>query len=161
MNKYVQSGYARAVDDHYPTVDPRCASALFENWDVPLPALDPFCSHLETGLHPASIGHLNSADQFRAIVTNPPYDRSVVDALVWDCLAKLAGNVDLVAILMRVQWDCAKRRRAMFEPPFACSMRLLFRPYWNVRRKASPIHSYQWLIWDTRWKQSPTIKHVL
>ena len=70
MNKYVQSGYARAVDDHYPTVDPRCASALFENWDVPLPALDPFCSHLETGLHPATIGHLDSADQFKAIVTN-------------------------------------------------------------------------------------------
>jgi len=160
LNKYVSSGYQRHIDDHYPTIDNRCIDALLRGWDIPLPALDPFCSQLETGLHPATVGSLSSADRFRSIVTNPPYHRSVVDLLVSDCLEALSGKPDVVALLMRTQWDHAKSRQHLFKKPFAASIRLLFRPYWSDQRKASPIHSYQWLIWDKRWTGAPIVKHI-
>lgn len=160
QNKYVKSGYDRLIDDHYPTVDPRCITALQKSWDIPLPALDPFCSQLETGLHPAQVGSLRSAQKFQSIITNPPYKRGVVDMLVRDCLAALNGDTKVVALLMRTQWDHAKSRQDLFLSPFAASIRLLFRPYWMTSRKASPIHSYQWLVWDTRWCGSPIVKHV-
>jgi len=161
MNKYVSSGHERRHDDHYPTVDRRCIEALIDSWDIPLPALDPFCSGLETGLHPAQIGSLDSAAAFKSIVTNPPYKRGLVDRLVRDCLDAMENGPSVVALLMRIQWDTAKSRKHLFRPPFAASLRLLFRPYWTEERKASPIHSYQWLVWDKRATPGwPIVKHV-
>lgn len=160
MNKYVNSGYERRADDHYPTIDARCIKTLLENWDMPLPALDPFCSQLETGLHPARVGSLASADNFKSIITNPPYKRALVDKLVAQCLATLEDQIDVVALLMRTQWDHAKTRQHLFEPPFAASIRLTFRPFWTHDRKATPIHSYQWLVWDRRWQGHACVKHA-
>ncbi len=160
-NKYVTSGYARFEDDHYPTIDPRCMKALLSGWDIPFPALDPFCSSPETGLAPAQVGDLRDASQYRSVVTNPPYARNIVNDLVSQCVDKVkSGDVEVAALLMRLQWDCAKSRVALFESPFACSLRLLFRPYWLTERKSSPIHNYQWLIWDNRWEGPPTIRHI-
>ena len=160
-NKFVTSGYARFADDHYPTIDRRCIDALFLGWDVPLPALDPFCSTPETALAPAQVGDLHDASQYRSLVTNPPYARPLVDDLVRASVQKVKdGHVEMAALLMRSQWDHAKTRVDLLDAPFACSLRLLFRPYWVEERKASPIHNYQWLIWDRRHEGPPTIRHI-
>ena len=31
---FVHSGYTRRLNDHYPTIDPRCVQALVETWRI-------------------------------------------------------------------------------------------------------------------------------
>ena len=163
-NSYIKSGFARLENDHYPTVDARCMISLLAAYpDIPAPSLDPFCSATEsTKLAPAISGNLRDVKgRFQSVITNPPYKRGLVDKLMKSVIKAVKdGDIQVAAALMRINWDCAKQRSSYWKWPFACSLRLQYRPYWSEEpATASPIHSYQWLIWDRRHKVEPVIRY--
>ena len=159
---FVTSKFTREPNDHYATVDPRCMIALRASWDLPLPAIDVCHGSDPTPLHPARNGHMRDIlgpPRIGSVITNPPYKRGLVDSIMStliDCVR--TNDLDLVAALLRVQWDCASTRAHMFEPPFAGTVKLQFRPWWFEKR-SSPIHNYQWLIWDRRHTGEPIIRY--
>ena len=162
-NSYVQSRFDRRPDDGYATLDPRCLIALTSAWDVPMPALDPCTRTTGTGLAGVMPGSITDVrlPHIRSVVTNPPYGRPAVDDITQHLIrAVTTRRLELAAILVRIQWDCAKSRSAYWEPPFAASIRLQFRPWWHEERLKQPIHSYQWLIWDRRHRVQPLVIHA-
>ena len=159
---YVASNFPRVADDNYVTVDPRCISVLCNNWDIPSGAVDPCTRGGDSGLRPVIAGAFSSLAEanVRAAITNPPYRLPDVD-LIHKKLIQLVvdDELDVAATLMRVQWDCAKRRADYWQWPFAASIRLQFRPWWSDNRSKQPIHSYQWLVWDRRHNGRPMVIH--
>ncbi len=87
------------------------------------------------------------------IITNPPYDRVIVDKYVCNALAHVETHaVNHAAFLMRANWDRARSRAAFFDSPYYHGqIRMRFRPWWSEERKAQPIHNYVWHIWS--WEQ--------
>lgn len=166
MNNFTTSNFARRQNDHYPTVDARCIKSLLAAYpDIPMPALDPFCNLNEpTKLYPAENGTLRDVKgRFASIITNPPYQKKLVDELMQSVIdAVKDGDIQVAAALMRISWDCAKTRASYWHWPFACSLRLQYRPYWSEEpATASPIHNYQWLIFDRRisHEQEPVVRY--
>ena len=164
MNKpYVLSRFDRLPDDNYVTLDPRCIRALLQSWDIPQPAIDPCCRAGSTGLDPIIAGDMHDiyAPGTQSAVTNPPYARPAVDDITKELIRAVATRrLEVAAILVRIGWDCAKSRAEYWKPPFAASIRLQFRPWWNEERLKQPIHSYQWLIWDRRHRVQPVVIHA-
>jgi len=167
MNRaFVISNFTRHEFDHYPTVDDRCIKSLLAAYpDIPMPALDPFCNGTEpTRLFPAVNGTLRDMKgRFQSVITNPPYKKSIVDDLMQTVITAVAeGDIQVAAALMRISWDCAKTRASYWRWPFACSLRLQYRPYWSEEpATASPIHNYQWLIFDRRisHEKEPVVRY--
>ena len=161
IKPFVKSNYERRPNDHYPTIDDRAVVALNNSWDVVTPAIDPCVGTDPTPLWPATNGTFRDMKgSAQCVITNPPYKKGDVD-LIMDTLitAVIEKDIVMLAALVRVQWDCAKTRRHMFLPPYAGCIRLQFRPWWSSDRKASPIHNYQWLIWDNRHTGEPIIRY--
>lgn len=162
-NPYVKSNYERQPLDHYPTVDNRTVISLHATWQVPTPAIDPFHGDEQTPLWPARNGYLRDMlGPCRSVITNPPYKRPLVDELMEEVIKAVRhGVIDFAAALMRLQFDCAKSRASMFHPPYAGKTIMTFRPWWfpESERTASPIHNYQWLIWDRRHKGEPVVRY--
>lgn len=81
------------------------------------------------------------------IVTNPPYD--MIDQFVERCLQHMDENECSVAILARHNWVSGKRRSSITDR-LAKMIVLRKRPIWFPDRenKASPIHNFNWYIWE-------------
>jgi hypothetical protein len=163
-HSFANSAYERHENDHYPTIDERCLIALQSAWDVPTPAYD-WCvgPNGESGLvEQAPYLFTDQINSARAIITNPPYRKDIVDevmTLIVGCVGK--GECVMAAALLRTQWDHAKTRAQFFDHPhFAGLLRLRFRPWWTTDRKASPIHNYQWVIWDERHSGEPVVRYA-
>ena len=160
---YVNSGYDRLPDDGYTTLDPRCLIALTSAWDVPMPALDPCTRTTGTGLAQVMPGSMADVllPHIRSVITNPPYKRPDVDEITSRLIEHVSrGNLDVAAILVRSAWDHARSRDKYWAPPFAGTIRLQFRPVWFEVSLATPIHSFQWLIWDRRHSGDAVVKHA-
>ena len=165
MNPFVESNFPRHANDHYPTIDGRCLDALLEAWDVPSGRLYDACvgENGESGLVDQRPDlFTDDFSNAQAIVTNPPYKRGLVDLVV----SALVGHVQsdpkiiMAACLLRTQWDHAKGRSHLFDSePFAGLVRLRFRPWWSEDRSKTPIHSYQWVIWDRRHSGEPVVRY--
>lgn len=165
MNPFVKSKYPRHALDHYPTIDERCLRSLLATWVVPAPAYDPCCGpNGESSLvhqEPYFFVNAGMTSRPRSIITNPPYARGVVDGVVQSCIDLVNdGTVEMAACLLRTQWDHAAGRAGMFAPPFAGLVRLRYRPWWSEDRKHTPIHSYQWIIWDRRHAGEPVVRYA-
>ena len=154
---FVHSGYARIADDNYQTVDGRCLDALVATWPLSGRIVDP-CAPQGSGIVDAlsakGFAASGASDAFGVhdtdwIVTNPPYDRKVVDSIAEWCVGHVRqGLCQGAAFLMRANWDFAVSRAKLFEAPFyAGQTRMRFRPWWSKDRTASPIHNFVWHVW--------------
>ena len=161
-NPYTVSNFDRKDKDHYATIDERCVVAINRSWHIPLPCIDICHNGSPTPLRPAVNGHWRDLiGPARSVLTNPPYKLPDCDDIVSQLIEAVRDNViEMCAILVRVQWDNAKRRAPYFDFPFAGSVQLQFRPIWfKDDHRAAPIHSYQWLVWDNRHRGKPIIEY--
>jgi len=83
--------------------------------------------------------------QCDAIITNPPFG-DLAQQFVETALTKAAW----VAMLLPMQYDCAKGRRHLFRdcPAFAQKITLTRRIVWFERPGAAPSENHSWYIWD-------------
>lgn len=93
------------------------------------------------------------------IFTNPPYD--VADDFVRHALRLTEPVRGMVVMLLRHDWDAAKRRVPLFTmPAYTGKLTLTRRPRWDLhlteeeriaeRRlgRASPRKNFAWFVWD-------------
>lgn len=105
------------------------------------------------------VDFLQTDGNLASIITNPPYGpggRLAVD-FIRHALALTEARRGKVAMLLRVDFDSAVTRRAVFgdHPAFAGKYILTRRIRWaNLEQKASgPTENHAWLIWD--WRKRP------
>ena len=155
---FVHSGYARRLNDHYPTIDPRCVQALVETWRIDGPIVDP-CAPNGSGIveELCRRGYdAKCADSPQGLapcgwlVTNPPYDRRVVDKLAW----RMHSSAEAIP---PQAWRCSCGPTGSSPPVVpTCSSApstagrpaCVFRPWWTDDRNARPIHSFVWHVWS-------------
>lgn len=172
---FVHSGFERRPGDEYPTIDPRCVAALRERWDIPGPVWEP-CAPNGSAIADAWPGGMVLGsdalsdpvpDGCRSAVTNSPFKTKLCVAIVSRFRDLVAdGHLDVAAFLLRSQWDHAPGRTEAMEraqildrPPYAGLIRLRFRPWWSDDRGSSPIHSYQWVVFDRRHRGEPVVRY--
>lgn len=85
-----------------------------------------------------------------SIVTNPPY--TLAEAFIRKALDLTERASGMVAMLLRNEYDCAARRRYLFErESFAAKFVLTKRPRWVDgvgQHSSSPRHNFSWYLWD-------------
>lgn len=99
-------------------------------------------------------------DGLFSICTNPPYNRA--EAFIHKALDLTARAGGMVTMLLRNEYDCAAKRRGLFErESFATKLVLTKRPRWLdalAQHSASPRHNFAWYIWDHHHSGSPDIR---
>lgn len=172
-NNFVRSGRERIPDDNYQTIDPRCITALLDilragNWITDDDTIIDCCSPQGSGIldevsktYRDVVGGVDAFMDFRAtwIITNPPYERSKVDKIIFRQLDRLHNDEAYgLAVLVRTQFDHAKTRWNMFadNPLYAGQVKMLFRPIWFKDGDSTPIHNYVWHIWKNKIGYSDT-----
>jgi hypothetical protein len=160
---YVHSGYERVKGDYYPTIDRRCVRGFLQHFQ-PRGLCADVCAPEGSGIVDAlqELGYkaVGLPDAFAPevkadwIVTNPPYDRRVVDGILERQIKRVVdGEVLGLAVLLRSNFDFAKSRAWMFDHPYYYGqIKLRFRPWWSEERTAQPIHNYVWHVW--RWNEA-------
>ena len=86
-----------------------------------------------------------------AIVTNPPYGEDGRSELACAFIRHaLTMPVDVVAMLLRVDFDSSKTRVDLFRDNrrFAGKIVLLDRIVWFERKGAAPSGNHAWFVWD-------------
>jgi hypothetical protein len=100
----------------------------------------------------------------RAIITNPPYE--LATAFCEHALRLTEPSLGVVAMLLRTDFDHAKRRSHLFHGCAAFSKKLILmrRIAWfveeNGKPKASPSFNHAWFIWDWRHDGPPTLAYA-
>lgn len=91
-----------------------------------------------------------------AIITNPPYEKGMALKSVEQALALMQPQNGTVMMLLRKEFDSAKKHRHIFRdcPAFQAKVDLLFRPRWIKGSKGSPRHNYAWYVWS--WAKANT-----
>lgn len=166
-NNFVRSGHTRIAEDNYQTVDPRCVQALVETLNLGGECVD-VCSPNGSGIVSELVkmgysarGIDNAFVDFVSadnVISNPPYARSIVDKIIYRQLQRLVdGDCQLVAMLLRTQFDHAKTRAPMFKnnSRYAGQIKMTFRPIWFLDTDTTPIHNYVWHIWANKWNNRP------
>ncbi|RUW57151.1 hypothetical protein [Mesorhizobium sp. M8A.F.Ca.ET.021.01.1.1] len=84
------------------------------------------------------------------VITNPPYQRDVIDAFLTKCVMLARDYGVTCAMLMRNEVDSAVTRRKFFADckQFDAKLTLLWRPRWIADSTGSPRHNYAWFIWS-------------
>lgn len=161
---FVHSGYARKENDDYQTIDGRCLEALVASTPGILKSdhIVDFCASHGSGIVTKlnemgffASGAPNAFENIKCdwIVTNPPYDRKIVDSFVDHAISLLdSGSVRVgAAFLMRANWDFAVSRSRLFDNPrYAAQIKMRFRPWWTEKRDAQPIHNFVWHLWTAK-----------
>ena len=90
-----------------------------------------------------------------AIITNPPYNRSLCPAIVRHAVRLMKPVGGSVFMLLRHNWDTAKGRQDLYKFPFVAKHTMLWRPRWFDPKPgdSTPMHAYSWFEWD--WSASP------
>lgn len=112
----------------------------------------------------AEIIHNMRAEGFLidGLISNPPYEKKLCEAFVRKAVAYLSrddNNIQIVAMLLRNDWDAASTRRDLFRdnPHFAKKIVLTTRPKWFYDTKGAPRFSYSWYLWARHHQGKPTI----
>ena len=164
QSPYVKSNYQRVPGDYYPTIDKRCVYALLQHFKIKkTDTIFDVCAPQGSGIIDTlrEVGKQNAfckpdsfEEKIRAdwIITNPPYDRKLVDPIIERQIERIRRNeVSVFACLLRNNFDHAKSRQHIFkdETLYFGQVKMLFRPRWIEKSKGSPIHNYVWHIWST------------
>jgi len=157
---FVHSNYPRRADDNYQTIDPRCTDSLLEYIHPGGRCVDicaPDGSGIAERLQELGFPAVLLPDAFAQwdyhdkdwIVTNPPYERPIVDTIIRHAVELVEdGYIAGAAFLLRTSFDHAKNRAALFAAPgYHGQIKLRYRPWWSEERKAQPIHNYVWHLW--------------
>lgn len=162
---FVHSGYERKENDDYQTIDPRCVDALVQSVALCHYITDICASHGSSILARLAVHGFENLkgmeDAFAPfvggnwIVTNPPYDRKIVNSFISRALNLIKNEKTYGAcFLMRANWDLASSRAKFFDNPlYYGQVRMRFRPWWSEERKAQPIHNYVWHVWHRGYKE--------
>lgn len=166
---YVRSNFPRIADDNYQTIDERCVKALIESvvmggWFADCCAKNG--SGIVDSLKKMGIFAEGMDDAFGKtyanwIVSNPPFDKKIVDNIIWAQIERLHGQAHGVAMLLRSNFDFAKSRWSMFSdnPNYYGQIKMLFRPWWVADKKSSPIHNFVWHIWKAGKYPDKVVKY--
>lgn len=109
------------------------------------------------------------ADDYNAIITNPPYSRRLSEAFVRRALDLMRPVNGLVAMLLRVDFDSATTRADMFADCPAWSKKIVLRKriMWFVppprpdgKKPAGPSENHAWYVWDWKHQGPPTIVYA-
>jgi hypothetical protein len=169
-----KSGYARRAHDLYET-PAWCVDALLEvlteipgriwepavgggsitaalrahGFDVVGTDITQGVDFLKTGTVPARV---------QTLVTNPPYRLAqgfIEHALSFD-------QIRIVAMLLRIDYDSARRRQHLFAgcPAFAGKLVLTKRIRWIEGSTGSPSFNHAWYLWDRQWMGAPMIAYA-
>lgn len=94
-----------------------------------------------------------------AIITNPPY--STAANFCGFSAGLMRSRKGFVAMLLRTDFDHAKRRRHLFaeHPAFAKKVVLTKRIQWFEDSKSSPSFNHAWFIWDWQNDAPPVISY--
>lgn len=169
---YVHSSYARIPDDNYQTIDQRCVDAFLKHYDPVDSLIVDVCAPNGSGIverfQELGYNAVGCKDAFmsgikaRWIVTNPPYKKGLVDRIMRRQIKRIKdGEVIAVAALLRTNFDHAKGRTDMFDSVYYYGqIKMRFRPWWSVERKASPIHNYVWHIWRYETLDYPIVLYA-
>jgi len=165
---YRQMTYERRDNDAYYTPD-WCTEALLSKVSFPGPIWEPAAGQgrmaavlrqggyqvVESDIDRAPeealdfLGTNAMLGQSRSIVTNPPYN--IAHAFVRHALELALPGGGMVALLLRHEFDCAKKRRPLFEQAhFQRKLTLTTRPRWMQNTGNSPRHNFAWYVWDGR-----------
>jgi len=163
------SGYARKDADRYETpawvaqvLVPHLPPRVHRIWEPACASGNMVCALLAAGFDVigTDLTHgdfLERRDRAAsdAIVTNPPYDQAA--AFIEHALAL----VDVVAMLLRTDYDHAQTRQHLFGhcPYFAKKLVLTRRIVWFERPGAAPSFNHAWFIWDAAHRGPPTIAY--
>ena len=96
-----------------------------------------------------------------AIVTNPPYRYAT--QFIEHALRLTSGGGGKVAMLLRTDFDHAKKRRHLFSDcrAFACKLVLTKRILWIENSTGQPSFNHAWYIWDHKHASKPTLEYDL
>lgn len=88
-------------------------------------------------------------DGVTAIVTNPPYGKTLLPKLVDHALDLTRPGGGMVALLLNVQWQTSKTDREMLRiPAFDASVILTDRIRFIPGTKERPGENHCWMVWD-------------
>lgn len=88
----------------------------------------------------------------RLIITNPPYG-DLAEKFIWHALELMEPVQGAVVMLLRNEYDCAKKRQPLFQhPAYHGKAIATSRPRWIEGTSGSPRHNYSWFLWN--WKPS-------
>lgn len=144
----------------YQIWDPACASGKMVRR---LSVHHPVCASdvHETGDDFLKLG--KAPDRTDMIITNPPYEAA--QKFIEHALRLMEPCRGLVAMLLRCDFDHAKRRTHLFRdcPAFAKKLALIKRIVFfveaNGKPKASPSYNHAWFIWDWRHDGAPVLAY--
>jgi hypothetical protein len=104
------------------------------------------------------LAHPN-ADEFEAIITNPPY--ALATEFIEHATRLMSRPLGMVAMLLRTDFDHAKSRQRLFalHPAFAKKVVLTKRIKWFEDSKGQPSFNHAWFIWDWKHEGPPTLAY--
>jgi hypothetical protein len=165
------SGYARKTDDRYETpawvveaLIPHVPAGIREVWE-PAAASGQMAKALSDGGFTvvatdvaAGIDFLRCTREMnfpRAIITNPPFNRSC------EFIEHALKLADFVAMLLRIDYDSALTRRHIFADCEAFSLKLVLlrRIRWFADSAGSPSFNHGWYVWNRAHSGAPCIAY--
>lgn len=165
------SGYERTEGDHYATPSWVVQKLLsVEYLPQPIWEVAPGEGHMVRALEEAGKKVVWSEGDFfdqdplpgfcRSIVTNPPFNNA--DAFLVRSLKLTKAADGVVAMLLPVTFDCAKKRLPLFEFPFKAKYILTQRIRWEnlEQKKNGPSTNHAWYVWSWTSDGSPKLGWV-
>lgn len=179
-----ESGYERVANDAYWTPG-WCTQTVLDRVEFPPMIWEPACGegHICRVLQVCRLSFVGSdlvdhgygetgidflaAEKMppgcTSIMTNPPY--ALAEAFIRKALELTKPHQGRVAMLLRNEYDCAARRRDLFEhPAFYKKIVLTKRPRWfdketeRIYKSSSPRHNFAWFVWCWNWRDAPIIE---
>jgi hypothetical protein len=109
-----------------------------------------YATHIMDFLDP----DLGAIGEFRSIITNPPF------YLAREFLELALARADMVCLLLRNEFDCAKKRLEFVRAPtFARKIVITKRPQWFPDTSKSPRFHFAWYVWDSAHEGPPTLAY--
>lgn len=108
-----------------------------------------------------------SAGGCKTIFSNPPYE--CAEQFIWHALQLMTQPGNMVVMLLRQEYDCAKTRRPLFNHPhFKAKYILTRRPRWvelnpgDGQKRMSPRHNFAFFVWIAGGDSSaaPTLHYL-
>jgi predicted RNA methylase len=169
------SGYARRANEDYPT-PPWVTKIIAEHLIVRQrvrTVWEPAAGNgaLAAALKDNGLRVIVTADDFLAyaatpepvdcICTNPPYGDDRKGVLACDFIRQALTLAPVVAMLLRVDFDSGKARKALFRDchAFAGKIVLLDRIKW-FDGPSSPSDNHAWFVWNRAQKWAPWIAYA-
>lgn len=87
------------------------------------------------------------------VLTNPPYDRGIVDEFVKKSVDIASGSNGFAALLLPVGWTAARRRAGLFEIMTSIAHvkpRIKWMAGTDADKGLSPAADHAWHLWDFR-----------